>query len=165
MVDICGAAAPLSNSLTLYRYEGFNFVFTPRDASTVSLVSTTTALNSYFTSTSTSIAFSAPSNGNGYLGVPSSNEAFVISSYDICGSLVGTTSNAVTILPGRFVTPTSSNFTFYRNEAITPIQFSAPQGLVISTPFSVPSLPPSVLELLFLIIAHLQEDLSLNLKF
>lgn len=144
MVDICGAAAPLSNSLTLYRYEGFNYVFTPRDASSVSLVSTTTALNSYFTTSTSSISFSAPSNGNGYVGVPSSNEAFVVSSYDICGSVVGTTSNAVTILPGRFVQPVLSNFTFYRNEAITPVQFSAPQGLTIITPFSVPSLPPNL---------------------
>jgi hypothetical protein len=76
------------------------------------------------------------------------NQQFVITARDVGSNILGVSSNTVTVGTGRFRDSngnslTGSNFTFYKNEPITPVQFVSPFSSM-STPTTVPTLPPGL---------------------
>lgn len=124
-------------SRTLFKYEPFRFVV--QTAFPIAKVTTTTNLIPYVTRVDPSaVIIGAPS---GYIGAPSSNESVVI---DTSGG--PSYSNLFVLNAGRFFDSNSNSltntFSFYKNEAITPILFDS--CINLATIQTVPSLPPGL---------------------
>lgn len=127
-----------NNTITVYKYEPFSYTISnssPRTSTNVTL-----NIGPYVDTTDTGeIVFSTDSNG--YTGASSSNESIVIN------TATATSSNSVTVNPGRFFDSLSNSFnnqvfTFFKNEAITPIKFNSAIKLLSIT--TTPSLPPGL---------------------
>lgn len=143
MVDLSFA----TNNITLYSYEPFSYTISNPvgGSSTLSTTRTSGIPPSYLTNNgNVSVTFGASSNA-----MTVGTQQFIVSvlAADVSQTLLGTSTNNVTISPGRFVDGSGgslvgSNYTFYAKEAITPIKLVAPFN--IGTPTSTPSLPPGL---------------------
>lgn len=127
-----------NNTITVYKYEPFSYTISnssPRTSTNVTL-----NIGPYVdTADPGEVVFSTDLNG--YTGASSSNESIVI----VTSS--ATSSNSVTVNPGRFFDSLSNSFnnqlfTFFKNEPITPIKFNSSINLLSIT--TTPSLPPGL---------------------
>jgi len=134
-----------SNNILLYRYEPFSYTGTKTNASyTTQIAGFTSPLASFLSTDGSSVVFAGPS---GYSGVPTTSgnpESFTVRQVDLSGAVQTTTSNFVTIAPGRFRDDAGNSrdntaIVLYRNEPFTPLRFNA--VIPVSTPLSTPSLP------------------------
>ena len=139
-----------NNAISVFAYEGFDYVISnpnPVLYPTLLPVSNTSGLPSlYFTKIDNSFVRFSISDLSNNLTPSSFTESFRVTVTD--GSLSLVSSNTVTIGPGRFLdgsgqTLSNNSYTFFKNEAITPIRLVAP-SFTLSTPTSVPSLPPGL---------------------
>jgi hypothetical protein len=142
-------STPLSfgtNNITVYSYEPFSYRLSNNVGGTtkMSLVSRTSGIPaSYISVTDSSAVFVTTSNA-----MSPSSQQFIINLTNASGTVVSNTSTTnVTSAPGRFTDGGGnslglSNYTFYLQEAITPIRLYAPFN--IGTPTSSPSLPPGL---------------------
>lgn len=125
-----------NNTLTTYVYEPFSYTISnPPGSSTLSIASTAGIPPGYLSILGTNAVFTTTSNGM----VPGT------STFTVLDSSGNASSNTVNVKAGRFLDSNSNSFdgqifTFYKNEPITPIKLVAP--FAISTPTSVPTLPP-----------------------
>lgn len=146
-----------NNTIQVYRYDTFSYTLTHPTAYSLQLGTVTTSLVPFVTNNGSNVTFSATVFPAGI----SSNELFVVNAYDFGGSLLGTSSNRVVIGAGRFIDAsgnslTNTAYTFYKNEAITPIRFQCFFPL-LGTPTTSPSLPVG---LSFVQVASNAYDLS-----
>ena len=123
-----------NNAIQLYLYEPFNyrFAFTGGVSTSNTLVGTSTELLPYMTKDVGGVTFS---NAAGYRGIATSFK-YYIAVQDSLGISCNVT---VSINPGRFYPPTTTTYSFYRNEAITPIEFNSVANL--SAYYVNPTLP------------------------
>jgi hypothetical protein len=138
-----------SNALQVFAYEGFQYVISNPDLTyTLQNVTNSTGLNP------TSLYFTKNGNSNYVFGVPDASnnltpgttESFVLST--VSGTLSITSSNTVTVNPGRFLDGSGNSlsnnaYVFFKNERIQPIRLVAPT-FTLKTPTSIPSLPPGL---------------------
>ena len=145
--------------ITVYKFEPFSYVFTPT-VGTVRLKSKSTLINSFVTGSSTGgpeVRFQSPSYVPwnpflpGYTGAVSTAEQIVIEQLNTPSSAAVSYTINVSLLAGRFIVPILSNptYTLYKNESVTqtlgaPIDLQAPGNLTLTTPYSVPVLPPGL---------------------
>lgn len=130
-----------NNTLATFIYEPFSYTISNPGSYTLTTSNTPGIPPGYIVNNGSEVIFSTPSNG-----MNSGSEVFVITAKS-GDTVVGTSSNTVTIGAGRFLDAggnsyVGSNFPFYKNEPITPISLVAP--FAISTPTSVPTLPPGL---------------------
>jgi hypothetical protein len=127
----------VNNPLTVYKFEPFSYTWTrPIDASSLQTTVSTGIPVSTVVTTSNNVVFSS----SGLNVATSLAETIVINALNASGSVVSTSSNSVRIAPGRFFPPESNSiYTFFKNEAIPDISFSAP--FAIATPLTTLSLP------------------------
>lgn len=129
-----------SNAIQVFAYEGFDYTILNSVGSTLSNSSGLNPQSSYFTTDgSGNVRFAVL--GSNTLVPSSFPESFTLTSNGL------TSVNTVTINGGRFldasgVTLSNNSYTFFRNEAIAPIQLVAPFSL--NTPTSIPALPPGL---------------------
>jgi hypothetical protein len=137
--------------LNVYAYEGFSYRFTNPDLSyNLQPVSNSSGLNPpslYFTTNGNSNVVFAVSDASNNL-TAGREESFTLTTTDASGTLFQTSSNKVIVNPGRFLDGSGvpllgNNYTFYKNETITPIRLVAP-SFTLATPTSVPTLPPGL---------------------
>ena len=126
-----------NNSITVYKYEPFSYTISNSNYPTINptVVVSPGIPPSLVANNDSNVVFSAA----GYNGGTSSNESIVI---DISTAI---SSNSVSINPGRFRDSNSNSFsntafTFYKNEAITPVTLNASISL-LSPLLSFPALP------------------------
>jgi hypothetical protein len=129
-----------TNTLSTFLYEPFSFTISPLPpgTSTVTTSNTPGIPPGYLVSN----VFATASNG-----MNTGSELFTITARDSGGTVLGVSSNTVSISSGRFVDAsgngyTGSNYVFFKSEPITPIRLVAPFD--ISVPTSVPTLPPGL---------------------
>lgn len=140
-------ALPFGNyNFSIYLYESFSYTINKPITvpATTSLVTSNSAglPTSYFDTSTGRVIFSSLSNA-AVVGA----QLFTITARDASSNITGLSSNNVTVGSGRFRDSNNSNlsgsnFTYYKNEPITSVQFRAP--FVISTPTTVPTLPPGL---------------------
>lgn len=140
-----------NNTLEVYAYEKFDYTISNPDLSyNLQLASNTSGLNPtslYFTKNGDSnYRFSVQDLSNNL--TPGTREAFVLTINDASGNVFQSSSNTVNVNPGRFLDVSGipllgNNYTFYKNETITPIRLVAP-SFTLATPTSVPTLPPGL---------------------
>ena len=127
-----------NNTITVYKYEPFSYTISnssPRTSTNVTL-----NIGPYVNTTDpNAVVFST--DVSGYTGASSSNESIVINTAS------ATSSNSVTVNPGRFFDSLSNSFnnqvfTFFKNETITPVKFNSAINLASIT--TIPSLPPGL---------------------
>jgi hypothetical protein len=125
-----------SNAISLYLYEPFNYRFsflgTGGTTTSNTLVGTSVEMLPYMTTDVSGVTFAK---ATGYSGIASSF-AYPIAIQDSLGNSISTT---VYVNPGRFYPPTTTTYSFYRNEAITPIEFDSSANL--SAYYVSPTLP------------------------
>jgi hypothetical protein len=140
-----------NNAIGVYAYEGFSYTISNPDLTyTLQTVTNSSGFGPspsslYFTkngNTSYTFAISDLST----ILTPGTTENFVLQT--VSGSSILTSSNTVTIGPGRFLdgsgaSLSNNSYTFYKNEAITPIRLVAP-SFALKPVTSVPSLPPGL---------------------
>lgn len=134
-----------SNNIATFIYEPFSFTISNPDSVTYPIVTVSNSPGipvSYFDVSTSRVIFSTSSNAM----ASGLNQQFVITARDASFNAI-TSSNIVTVGTGRFRDSngnslTGSNFTYYKNEPATAVQFRAP--FVISTPTTVPTLPPGL---------------------
>jgi hypothetical protein len=107
------------------------------DASSLQTTVSAGIPSSTVVTTTSNVVFSS----TGGLNVATSlAEAIIINALDGSGSVVSTSSNSVRIAPGRFFPPDSNSvYTFFKNEPIADISFTAPFAMV--PPVTTLSLP------------------------
>jgi hypothetical protein len=118
-----------NNPISVYLYEPFSFTISNSEPRSFALTTTRTSgiPSSYLTlDGSLSAIFATSSNG-----MTPGSEQFTVSKVDVCGTILATSTNNVTVGAGRFLDGSGlsfvgSNFTFYAKEAITPIKLRAP---------------------------------------
>jgi hypothetical protein len=137
-------ALPFGNyTFSIYLYEAFSFTINkPVGSATLTTSNSPGLPASYFDTSTSRVIFSSTSNAAAV-----GNQPFTITARDASSSIIGVSSNNVVVGTGRFRDSTNnnvsgSNFTYYKNEPITPVEFRAP--FVISTPTVVPTLPPGL---------------------
>jgi hypothetical protein len=140
-----------NNTLNVYAYEGFSYRFTNPDLSyNLQPVSNSSGLNPpslYFTTNGNSnVVFAVSDTANTLTA--GREESFTLTTTDASGTLFQASSNKVIVNPGRFLDGSGvpllgNNYTFYKNETITPIRLVAP-SFTLATPTSVPTLPPGL---------------------
>ena len=133
----------IGGTIQVYKYEPFSYTITP----TVDYETLSFSKSSEIPSTTLSnvdndvINFSA----NPYTGITSVNSnSITVTAYNGAGSNVQQTTFPVSLNPARFFPPGNNvNYTFYRNEPITPIPFTSPltMNLVTNPITSAPSIP------------------------
>lgn len=133
-----------SNAITTYLYEAFSYTISNPAPGTYTLATIITPgiPPGYLTNNGSNVVFASSSNGMGI-----GTEVFTITAKDASGTTISTSSNTVGISAGRFTDPsgngyTGRNYTFYKNEPVTPIRLVAP--FAVSTPTAVPALPPGL---------------------
>ena len=140
-----------NNAIGVFAYEGFSYTISnPNLTYTLQTVTNSGGFGPspsplYFTkNANTSYTFAITDLSNNLTG--GTTENFVLQT--VSGSSILSSSNTVTIGPGRFLdgsglTLSNNSYTFYKNEAITPIRLVAP-SFTLKPPTSVPSLPPGL---------------------
>jgi hypothetical protein len=142
-----------NNAIQVFAYERFSYVISNPNIATYPTmlnVSNTTGFGPnpspfYFTKTgNTSMTFDISDLSNNLTA--GTTESFKVTVTDGSASLVS--SNTVSIGPGRFLDGSGASlsnnvYTFFKNEAITPIRLVAP-SFTLSVPISIPSLPPGL---------------------
>ena len=138
-------ALPFGNyTFSTFLYESFSNTITSPVGTTAVTISNSPGIPSgYLTNNTSNVVFSTSSNAM----ASGLNQQFVITARDVGSNILGISSNTVTVGTGRFRdsngnSVTGSNFTYYKNEPTTAVQFRAP--FVISTPTTVPTLPPGL---------------------
>jgi hypothetical protein len=138
-------ALPFGNyTFSTFLYESFSYTITsPVGTNTLSISNSPGIPSGYLSNNTSNVVFSTSSNAMAS-GI---NQQFVITARDVGSNILGISSNNVTVGTGRFRDSndnsfTGSNFTYYKNEPTSAVQFRAP--FVISTPTTVPSLPPGL---------------------
>lgn len=133
-----------SNTISTFLYEAFSYTISNPAPGTYTLTTSNTPgiPPGYVTNNGSNVVFAASSNGMGI-----GTEVFTITAKDLSLNTVAVSSNTVTIGAGRFTDPSGnsyvgSNYTFYKNEPITPVRLVAPFD--IATPTTVPALPPGL---------------------
>jgi hypothetical protein len=126
----------IGNNIQLYLYEPFNYRFsflnTGGTSTSNTLVGTSTDMLPYMTTDVSGVTFAK---ATGYSGIASSF-GYPIAIQDSLGNSISTT---VYVNPGRFYPPATTTYSFYRNEAITPIEFDSVANL--SAYYVSPTLP------------------------
>jgi hypothetical protein len=133
-----------NNSLSLFRYETFNYTINNPNPVlyTLQFGTVSSELLSYLTNTGNSVIFAA----SVFSIAPTTGLSFVVNAVSIAtGTIAFTSTNSVTVNAGRFrdsngMSLTGGVLTLYKNEPFTPIQFNAPFNL--SNPISVTPLLP-----------------------
>ena len=127
-----------NNSITVYKYEPFSYTISNSNYPTINpTVTVSTGIPSALvTNNLSNVVFAS---AGGYNGGTSSNELITI---DISSAV---SSNSVSINPGRFRDASGASFsntafTFYKNEAITPVTLNASISL-LSPLLTFPALP------------------------
>lgn len=135
---------PGSNAITTYVYEAFSYTISNPAPGTYTLTTSNTPgiPPGYLVNNGSNVVFATSSNG-----MSVGTEVFTVTAKDVLGTTIAVSSNTVGISAGRFTDPSGnsylgSNYTFYKNEPITPIRLVAPFS--IATPTSVPTLPPGL---------------------
>jgi hypothetical protein len=143
----------INNPIQAYAYEGFNYTISnPLDPTyTLQTVSNTSGFGVspsplYFTKNgNTSYTFSVSDASMNLTA--NTTESFVLRIVDPSGNTF-TSSNSVNTARGRFLggsgnSLNNNSYTFYKNEAITPIRLVAP-SFTLLPPTSIPTLPPGL---------------------
>jgi len=133
----------VNNTLTTHVYEPFSYTISNPSPGTYTLTTSNSSgiPPGYLVNNGTEVIFSTPSNGMGV-----GTEYFSVTAKD-GATVIATSSNTVNVKAGRFIDASGagydgSNFSFFKNEPITPIPLVAP--FAISAPTSVPTLPPGL---------------------
>ena len=139
-----------NNAIGVFAYEGFSYTISNPNPSlfTLQTVSNSSGFGPspaalYFTKNgNTSYTFAISDLANNLTAGRIENFVLTLS-----GSTM-TSSNIVTVNPGRFldgsgVSLSNNSYTFFKNEAITPIRLVAP-SFTLKQPTSIPSLPPGL---------------------
>ena len=133
-----------NNPISVYMFEPFSFTISNPNTILYTLSTTITSgiPPPYLTSDVSRAVFATTSNGM----LPGTQQFTVSTNQG--GNIVGTSTNTVTIGPGRFLDGSGnsfvgSNYTFYAKEAITSIKLVAPFNLA-SPVTSSPVLPPGL---------------------
>lgn len=140
-----------NNAINVFAYEGFSYTI----SNPIPTYALQTVTNSggfgpspsslYFTkNANTSYTFAVADSSNNLTA--GTTENFVLQS--VSGSTILTSSNTVTINPGRFLdgsgaSLSNNSFVFFKNEPITRIRLVAP-SFTLKQPTSVPTLPPGL---------------------
>ena len=130
-----------NNSLTLYRYETFNYTLNNPNPGlyTLQLVEPSSSLVPYLTNNGTNVIFAA----SVFSAAPATGLLFTVNAVSIAtGTIAFTSVNSVTIEAGRFrdsngFSLTGGVLTLYKNEPFTPIEFNGPFNIsnpIIATP-------------------------------
>ena len=132
-----------SNTIPIYVYESFSYTISNPAPGTYTLTTSNTPgiPPGYLVNNGSNVVFATSSNG-----MSIGTEVFTVTARD-GSNIVGVSSNTVTVGAGRFLDASGSsyagsNYTFFKNEPITPIPLVAP--FTISTPTSVPAIPPGL---------------------
>ena len=140
-----------NNAIGVFAYEGFSYTISNPDPTyTLQTVTNSGGFGPspsplYFTkNANTSYTFAITDLSNNLTG--GTTENFVLKT--VSGSSILSSSNTVTIGPGRFLdgsglSLSNNSYVFYKNEPITPIRLVAP-SFTLKPPTSVPSLPPGL---------------------
>ena len=140
-----------NNAIGVFAYEGFSYTISNPDPTyTLQTVTNSGGFGpspspSYFTkNANTSYTFAITDLSNNLTG--GTTENFVLKT--VSGSSILSSSNTVTIGPGRFLdgsglSLSNNSYVFFKNEPITPIRLVAP-SFTLKPPTSVPSLPPGL---------------------
>lgn len=140
-----------NNAIGVYAYEGFSYTISNPDLTyTLQTVSNSSGFGPspsalYFTKNGNlSYTFAITDTSTNLTA--GTTENFVLQT--VSGSIIQTSSNTVTINPGRFldgsgISLSNNAYTFYKNEPITPIRLVAP-SFTLKTPTSIPTLPPGL---------------------
>ena len=128
-----------SNTITTFAYESFSYTISNPGPYTLTISNTPGLQSGYLTNNGSNVVFATSSNALPIGGT----EVFAITASS-GGTTVGTSVNTVSIKAGRFQDASGtgfvgSNFTFYKNEPITPVQLIAP--FAIATPTAQPAIP------------------------
>lgn len=128
-----------SNAITTFAYEAFSYTISNPGPYTLTISNTPGLQSGYLTNNGSNVVFATASNALPIGG----REVFVITASS-GGTTVATSSNTVFIKAGRFQDASGtgfvgSNFTFYKNEPIPPVQLIAP--FAIATPTAQPAIP------------------------
>lgn len=130
-----------NNSLTLYRYETFNYTLNNPNPGlyTLQLVEPSSSLVPYLTNNGTNVIFAA----SVFSAAPATGLSFTVNAVSIAtGTIAFTSVNIVTIEAGRFrdsngFSLTGGVLTLYKNEPFTPVEFNGPFNIsnpIIATP-------------------------------
>ena len=133
-----------NNTLATYVYEPFSYTISNPGSYTITISNSSGIPPGYLVNNGTEVIFSTSSNAMGV-----GTESFTLTASQ-GGTVVATSSNTVNVNAGRFLDAEAPGgapydgriFTFYKNEPITPLPLVAP--FAISTPTSVPTLPPGL---------------------
>ena len=139
-----------NNAIGVFAYEGFSYTISNPDLTyTLQTVSNSSGFGPspsalYFTKNGNNSYTFAITDASTNLTAGTS-ENFVLQT--VSGSSILTSSNTVTIGPGRFldasgVSLSNNVYTFFKNEPITPIRLVAP--FTLKQPTSIPTLPPGL---------------------
>lgn len=130
-------------TIQIYKYESFNYLITPTaPADFLTVVnSPEIPLSTLSNINNDAIQFSA----NPYTGITSANSnSITVTAYDSMSNVLERSTFPVALNPARFFPPGNNvNYTFYRNEPITPITFTTPLTMDLSKypVVSAPSIP------------------------
>lgn len=142
-----------NNTIGVYAYEGFSYTISNPNPSLFTLQ--TVSNSSGFGPSPSSLYFTKNGNLSYTFAITDAStnltagttENFILQT--VSGSSILTSSNTVTINPGRFLvdpnTSLSNNvYTYYKNEANPPIRLVAPSSISLKQPTSIPTLPPGL---------------------
>lgn len=134
-----------TNTIPTFVYEPFSYTISNPSPGTYTLTTSNTSgiPPGYLVNNGSNVLFATSSNGMNV-----GTEVFTVTARDASGTIVATSSNNVTIGAGRFLDGSGNGYpvgnlsTFYKNEPIQRLRLVAP--FAISTPTSVPTLPPGL---------------------